>query len=82
MICSSPLSDYKKVLAVNQSICAPGDDLLHVDSVWPITELQIINRETKKIMIEKGAKHLLGSTELLYLPMQKHWKTRNETIIN
>ena len=36
--------------------------------VWPITELQRIDRENRKIMVENGEKHPLGSTELLYLP--------------
>ena len=35
---------------------------------WPITELQSIDRETRKIMVVNGVKHPLGSTELLYLP--------------
>ena len=38
------------------------------NQVWPITELQIIDCETRKIIVENGAKHPLGSTELLYRP--------------
>ena len=38
---------------------------------WPITELQRIDRKTRKIMVENTAKHPLGSTELFYLPRNK-----------
>ena len=34
--------------------------------VWPIAELQRLDRETRKILVESGVKQ--GSTELLYLP--------------
>ena len=36
--------------------------------VWPIAELQRIDRETRKITVGNGAKHPQGSTELLSLP--------------
>ena len=36
--------------------------------VWQIIELQRIERKTRKIMVENGAKHPQVSTESLYLP--------------
>ena len=35
---------------------------------WPIADLQQLDRETRKIMVENGEKHPLGSKALLYLP--------------
>ena len=35
---------------------------------WPIADLQQLDRETRKIMVENGGKHPLGSKALLYLP--------------
>jgi len=37
---------------------------------WPVAELQQIDRETRKIIVENGGKHLLGSKSLLYLPRE------------
>ena len=37
---------------------------------WPIADLQQLDRETQKIMVEKGGKHPLGSKALLYLPRE------------
>ncbi|PFX19265.1 hypothetical protein AWC38_SpisGene16340 [Stylophora pistillata] len=36
--------------------------------VWPIPELQRLDRESRKIMVENGGKHPLGTRDLLYLP--------------
>ena len=36
--------------------------------VWPIAELQRIDRETRNIMVDNGAKRPQEFTELLYLP--------------
>ena len=38
---------------------------------WPIAELRQIDREVRKILVESGGKHPLGSTALLYLPRKK-----------
>ena len=52
--------------------------------VWPKAELQRLDRETQKILVESGAKQ--GPTELLYLPGSVRgggsgglwiWKNRN-----
>ena len=64
IIWSSPLSDHHKVVATKQFA-------LHVlvyfmwTQVWPITELQRLDRESKKIMVENGGKHPLGTSALL-----------------
>ena len=67
-IWSGPLSDYNKVLATNQ-FTLPVMTYFMWTRVWAITELLLrINRETRKIMVETGAKYPLGFTKLLYLP--------------
>ena len=33
--------------------------------VWPITELQRLDRESRKIMVENGGKQPLGTSDLL-----------------
>lgn len=38
---------------------------------WPVTDLKIIDREARKIIVENGGKHPDGSTALLYLPREK-----------
>ena len=35
---------------------------------WPIPDLQQLDRETRKIMVENGRNQTLGSKALLYLP--------------
>ena len=47
-----------------------GYDLFHVDTslARPIAELQRLDGESRKCMVENGAKHPLGSTELFHLP--------------
>ena len=62
-----PLSDYNKILATNQ-FALPAMTYFMWTQVWPIAELQRLDRESRKCMVENGAKHPLGSTELLYLP--------------
>ena len=67
VIWTSPLSNYNKTVATNQ-FALPALTYFMQTQVWPIAELQRIDRETWKIMVENGAKHPQGSTELLYLP--------------
>ena len=38
---------------------------------WPVTDLKIVDREARKIIVENGGKHPGGSTALLYLPREK-----------
>ena len=61
------LSDYHKVVANNQS-ALPVLVYFMWTQVWPITELQRLDRESRKIKVENGGKHPLGTSDLLYLP--------------
>ena len=63
VIWSSPLSDFNKVMASNQ-FALPILSYLMWSQVWPIAELQRLDRETRKVIV----KHPLGSTLLMYLP--------------
>ena len=38
---------------------------------WPLGDLQIIDRETRKLINENGQRHPLSSTAVLYLPRDK-----------
>ena len=67
VIWSSPLSDHHKVVATNQ-FALPVLVYFMWTQVWPITELQRLERESRKIMVENGGKHPLGTSDLLYLP--------------
>ena len=67
VVWSSPLSDYYKVLATNQ-FALPVMSYFMWTQVWPIADLQRIDRETRKIMVENGARHPLASTDQLYIP--------------
>ena len=69
VIRSSPLSDYNRVHASNQ-FALPVLTYYMRTQQWPIAELQQIDRETRKIIVENGGKHLLGSKSLLYLPRE------------
>ena len=66
VIRSSPLSDHHKVVATNQ-FALPVLVYFMWTRVWPITELQRLDRESRKIMVENGGKHPLGISDLLYL---------------
>ena len=67
VIWSSPLSDYNKVLATNLFVVLVLTYVMWTQ-VWPIAELQRLDRASREAMIENGAKHPLGSTKLIYLP--------------
>ena len=67
VIWSSPLSDENHVIASNQ-FALPVLSYLMRTQRWPLTELRRIDREVRKIIVENGGKHPLGSTALLYLP--------------
>ena len=69
VIWSSPLSDYNRVHASNQ-FALPVLTYYMSTQQWPIAELQQTDRETRKIIVENGGKHLLGSKSLLYLPRE------------
>ena len=67
LIWTSPLSDYNKVLASNQ-FAMPVLSYLMSTQCWPIAELKRLDREARKVIVENGGKHPLGSTALVYLP--------------
>ena len=67
VIWSSPLSDYYKVVASNQ-FELPVLVYFVWTQVWPIAELQRLDLESRKIIVENGGKHPLASSDLLYLP--------------
>ena len=67
VIWSSPLSDHNRITATNQ-FALPVLAYLMRTQKWPIADLQQLDRETQKIMVENGGKHPLGSKALLYLP--------------
>ena len=67
VIWSSPLSDENRVIASNQ-FALPVLSYLMWTQRWPVAELRRIDREVRKIIVENGGKHPLGSTALLYLP--------------
>ena len=62
VIWSSPLSDVNKVTAL------PVLSYLMPTQRWPMSELQQIDREVRKVIVENGGKHPAGSSALLYLP--------------
>ena len=56
VIWSSPLSDYYKVVASNQ-FALPALAYFMRTQVWPIAELQRVDRESQKVIKENGGKH-------------------------
>ncbi|XP_068675641.1 uncharacterized protein [Montipora foliosa] len=67
VIWTSPLSDVNKVTASNQ-YALPVLSYLMPAQRWTMSELQRIDREVGKVMVENGRKHPAGSSALLYLP--------------
>ena len=67
MIWTSPLSDVNKVTASNQYALLVLSYLMPTQR-WPMSELQRIDREVRKVMVENGGKHPAGSSALFYLP--------------
>ena len=72
VICSSPLSDINCVRAGKQ-FAMLVQTYLRWSQQWPNTELWAIDKETTKIICEKGGKHLLGSTLVTHLPFSRAW---------
>ena len=60
VIWSSPLSDHNMITATNQFALPVLAYLMRTQN-WPIADLQQLGRETRKIMVENGGKHPLGS---------------------
>ena len=70
LIWTSPLSDHNRVIASNQ-FALPVLGYLMWMQQWPITDLQQIDKEARKIVVENGGRHPCGSNALLYLPRSK-----------
>lgn len=67
VIWSSPLSDYHKIVASNP-FALPVLAYFVWTQVWPIAELQRLDRESRKTIVETGGKHPSASSDLLYFP--------------
>ena len=63
---SSPLSDHAKVVASNQ-YALPVLTYLMWTQTWPIANIQQLDREGRKIIVENGGNHPKGSTAILYM---------------
>ena len=66
IIWSSPLSDHSKVVATNQYALPVLSYLIWVQT-WPLAQLQQVDREARKIMVNGGGNHPQGSTAILYM---------------
>ena len=66
IIWSSPLSDHSRVAATNQ-YALPLLSYLMWTQTWPLAQLQQVDREARKIIVEFGGKHPQGSTAILYM---------------
>ena len=66
VIWSSALSDHYKVVASNQ-FALPVLAYFMSTQVWPIAELQRLDRESRKIVVETGGKHPSAPSDLLSL---------------
>ena len=38
---------------------------------WPVTELEKLDKDARKIIVENGGKHPSGLTAILYMPREK-----------
>ena len=65
IIWSSPLSDHAKVMASNQ-YALPVLTYLTWTQTWPIANIQQLDREGRKIIVENGGNHPNGSTAIPY----------------
>ncbi|XP_031552587.1 uncharacterized protein LOC116289787 [Actinia tenebrosa] len=66
IIRSSPLSDHLKVMASSQYALSVLSYLMWTQT-WPLADLQQLDREARKVIMESGGNHPQGSTAVLYL---------------
>ena len=66
IIWSSPLSDYHRVAASNQ-YALPVLTYFVWTQTWPLADLQQLDREACKVIVENGGNHPLGSVAQLYI---------------
>ena len=71
IIWSNPLSDHNRVTASNQ-FALPVLGYLMWTQQWPVTELERLDREARKIFVENGGKHPSGLTAILQLSWQNY----------
>ena len=60
------MSDHAKVAASNQ-YALPVLTYLMWTQTWPIANIQQLDREGRKIIVENGGNHPKGSTAILYM---------------
>ena len=65
IIWSSPLLDHAQVVVSNQ-YALPVLAYLMWTQTWPMANIQQLDREGRKIIVESGGNHPKGSTEILY----------------
>ena len=66
-VVQSTITDDNKVTASNQH-ALPVLSYLMPTQRWPMSELQQIDREVRKVTVENGGTHPAGSSALLYSP--------------
>ena len=71
IIWSSSLSDHNRVTVSNQ-FALPVLGYLMWTQQWPVTELEKLDREARKIFVENGGKHPSGLTAILQLSWQNY----------
>ena len=72
IIWSSPLSDHAKVVASNQ-YALPVLTYLMWTQTWPIANIQQLDPEGRKIIVDNGGNHAKGSTARLCNDVQEAW---------
>ena len=80
IIWSSSLSDHNRVTAWNQ-FALPVLGCLMWTQQWPVTELEKLDREARKIFVENGGKHPSGLTAILQLSSQNYTQKNFKTIM-
>ena len=76
IVWSSPLSDENRGRASNQ-FALPVLSYLIWTQTRPLAELRRIDREARKIIVDNGCKHPLGSKTLLYLQREQGGRVFN-----
>ena len=77
IIWSSPISDYFKVIAFNQYALALLTYLMWTQT-WLLANLQQLDREARKIIVENGRNHPQGATTVLCTS----WKSGEEGFVS
>ena len=75
IIWSSPLSDHNRVTASSQFALPVLGCLIWIQE-WPVTKLEKLDKEARKIVVENGGKQPNGSTAILYMSRKKKEERR------